>query len=114
MPVTSRSFVRSTLILLGVGLFALLGILGTAIWLAERTQSYFDDVILARDARTATVDLRNSLQVAETGQRGFLLTGNESYLVHYTPAIAAAPGQFATLKKNLAPNPQANAAVAKL
>ena len=36
----------------------------------------------------------SALQDAETGQRGFLLTGNETYLEPYTNAKAALPGDF--------------------
>jgi CHASE3 domain sensor protein len=38
--------------------------------------------------------LLSTLQDAETGQRGFLLTGNESYLMPYTNAEAALDGEF--------------------
>ncbi len=114
MPLTSQTLVRSTIALLAVGLIALLGILGTAIWLSERTQTYFNQVIEARNARTATVDLRNSLQVAETAQRGFLLTGDEAYLRPYPAAVEGAPLQFQALKDVLAPYPQAKEAVGTL
>ena len=83
MPISANTFVRSTAALLLVGLLALLGIVGTSIWLVERSQAYFNDLIEARDARTAAVDLRTALQDAETGQRGFLLT-RTAYLEPYT------------------------------
>jgi len=38
--------------------------------------------------------LLSTLQDAETGQRGFLLTGHEDYLVPYTNARAALAGEF--------------------
>jgi len=38
--------------------------------------------------------LLSTLQDAETGQRGFLLTGHEDYLVPYTNAKAALAGEF--------------------
>ena len=38
--------------------------------------------------------LLSTLQDAETGQRGFLLTGHEDYLVPYTTAKAALAGEF--------------------
>src|ERR1700722_20736923 len=38
--------------------------------------------------------LLSTLQDAETGQRGFLLTGHEDYLVPFTNAKAALAGEF--------------------
>ena len=73
MPISSRFVVQSTIGLLAVGFLALLGIVGMTIWLGERAQVYFNDVIEARDTRGAAVELRNALQTAESSQRGFLL-----------------------------------------
>ena len=61
MPITSRFVVRSTVALLVVGFLALLGIVGMTFWLGERAQIYFNDVIEARDARGAAVELRNAV-----------------------------------------------------
>ncbi|KQX39841.1 histidine kinase [Devosia sp. Root436] len=107
MPISSNVFVRSTVALLVVAFLALAGIVGTTIWLVERTQVYFNEVVEARDARTVTVDLRTALQDAETGQRGFLLTQNEAYLEPYAAALQTVEAQFAELKAVLAPYPQA-------
>ena len=90
MPISSRFFVQSTTALLLVGFLALLGIVGMTFWLGERAQVYFNDVIEARDARGAAVDLRNAVQTAESSQRGFLFTGNEIYLAPYDTAKALA------------------------
>ncbi|MHC5721345.1 MAG: CHASE3 domain-containing protein, partial [Nostoc sp.] len=49
--------------------------------------------------------LVSTLKDAETGQRGYLLTGNESYLEPYANARAAAPGELAALRKMLSDNP---------
>src|ERR1700678_2843035 len=46
----------------------------------------------ARNRLLATNDLISQLKDAETGQRGYLLTGSEDYLAPYTKAIAAIPG----------------------
>ena len=102
MPISSRFFVRSTTALLLVGFLALLGIVGMTSWLGERAQGYFNEVIAARDARSAAVDLRNALQTAESSQRGFLYTGNEVYLASYGPAKTLAERQLATVNRLLA------------
>ena len=50
--------------------------------------------------------LLSTLKDAETGQRGFLLTGNETYLEPYLTAKAALPGEFTTLRGLMANRPQ--------
>ncbi len=86
MPMSSRFFVQSTTALLLVGFLALLGIVGMTFWLGERAQVYFNEVIAARDARSAAVDLRNAVQTAESSQRGFLFTNEPKYLDDFTAA----------------------------
>ena len=102
MPISSRFFVQSTTALLLVGFLALLGIVGMTFWLGERAQVYFNEVIAARDARSAAVDLRNAVQTAESSQRGFLYTGNEVYLASYGPAKTLAERQLAAVNRLLA------------
>jgi signal transduction histidine kinase len=114
MPISNQLLVRSTIALLAVALLSLLGIVGATIWLSERTQTYFNEVVEARDARTATVDLRNALQIAETSQRGFLLTGDESYLASYQPVHDAIPTHLSRVEAILKPYPEADAPMAKL
>jgi PAS domain S-box-containing protein len=46
----------------------------------------------ARNRLLATNDLISQLKDAETGQRGYLLTGSDDYLEPYTKAIATIPG----------------------
>jgi signal transduction histidine kinase len=114
MPISSRFFVQSTTALLLVGFLALLGIVGMTFWLGERAQVYFNEVIAARDARSAAVDLRNAVQTAESSQRGFLFTGNEIYLASYGPAKTLAERQLAAVNRLLAPNEGANASLQRL
>ncbi|HET7794985.1 MAG TPA: response regulator [Rhizobacter sp.] len=49
--------------------------------------------------------LRSSVKDAETGQRGFLITGTESYLEPYTTARSALPGQIKSLRELLGDTP---------
>ena len=114
MPISSRFFVRSTTALLLVGFLALLGIVGMTFWLGERAQVYFNEVIAARDARSAAVDLRNALQTAESSQRGFLYTGNEVYLASYGPAKTLAERQLAAVNTLLASYEGARASLPRL
>ena len=111
MQTKRANFVRSTAALLAVGLLALLAIVGTSLWLGERTQSYFDVVIQAREGQSATVDLRSYLQQAETGQRGYLLTLDESYLEPYEVARTQVGPTYERLRQVLIPFPRAQEGV---
>ena len=85
MPIAGRFVVQSVSALLLVGFLALLGIVGMTFWLDERSQVYFDEVIEARDARSAAVELRNAVQTAESSQRGFLSPATRSIWRPTTP-----------------------------
>ncbi|WIY51738.1 CHASE3 domain-containing protein [Devosia sp. YIM 151766] len=107
MPITSQTFVRSTALLLLVGLLALLTIIGTTLWLVERTQVYFNEVIEARDVRTAAVDLRALLQDAEASQRGYIITLEPEYLDPYREALPQVGETLLNLEAVLAGHPEA-------
>lgn len=94
MPISRTGFLRVSALLMVVGLLALLAIVGTTFWLAERSSADFASVIEARTARTTTVNLRNALQIAESSQRGYLLTGEESYLDPYNRVRGDIRGYF--------------------
>lgn len=60
-------------------------------------------VVHTHEVLTALDDLLSTTQDAETGQRGFLLTGNERYLEPYEAAVSAAGARLdaiATLTKD--------------
>jgi signal transduction histidine kinase len=92
--------------LLLIGFIALMAIVGTTYWLGLRTQTYFDEVLAARNARSAAAELRNSLTVAESSQRGFIFTGNEIYLAPYDTAKMSAERNLASVKATLASYPE--------
>jgi two-component sensor histidine kinase len=58
----------------------------TAAWLAFAGRAAFDRVALSLSIRQSVAVLLSTLQDAETGQRGFLLTGDEAYLAPYARA----------------------------
>ena len=103
MPISTRLVVQISVVLLAIGLMTLLAIVGTTIWLNERAQVYFDDVIEARDTRSSAVELRSALEGAESSQRGFLVSGNEIYLAPFDSAKASARRQFERLQQLLRP-----------
>jgi signal transduction histidine kinase/CheY-like chemotaxis protein/CHASE3 domain sensor protein len=49
--------------------------------------------------------IQSQVKDAETGQRGFLLTGEERYLEPYAAAVSALSGGFKTLRSQTADNP---------
>ena len=114
MPLSSRFLVQSTIVLLGVGLFALLAIVGMTIWLNERSQTHFREVVDARDIRGSAVELQSALQTAEASQRGYLLAGNEIYLSPYDNAKSLAERQLDTLRRAFGVEDDAKAMVQRL
>ncbi len=58
--------------------------------------------------------LVSDLTDAETGQRGYLLTGQDRYLEPYNTAVQAIPGQFEELRKLTADNPRQQSRIEKL
>ena len=54
-------------------------------------------VIQSQRTMTALNEILSSVQDAETGQRGFLLTGNEKYLEPYRAALANIPARIDTI-----------------
>ena len=114
MSISSRSVVRSTFAFLIVGFLALLVIVGTTYWLGERAQTYFDVAVEARDTRVAAVELRSSVQTAESSQRGFIVTGNEIYLAPYDTAKVQAQRHAAELETLLAAYPESATSMERL
>jgi signal transduction histidine kinase len=106
MPLSSKSFVQATAALLLVGLLALLAIVGTNIFLVERSQVYLDEVTEGRLARRAAIDLRYALLTAETSQRGYIITGDVSFLEPYSDAVAVIPSYLEALDDILRANEQ--------
>jgi signal transduction histidine kinase len=87
MPISNAAFVRSTLMLLVAGMIALLGIVGTSLWLVNKVQGYFEELVEVRAVRSAAADLLSTLQDAETGQRGFVITGEPAFRSPYDSAL---------------------------
>ncbi len=101
MPLSSRSVLQWTTTLFIIGLVPLVAILVVTAWLISDTARTTEAVIAAREARSSIVDLKSLVQDAEIGQRGFLLTGRESYLQPFEQAKSEIPARFATLRERL-------------
>ncbi|MCB1468462.1 MAG: CHASE3 domain-containing protein, partial [Rhizobiaceae bacterium] len=94
MPITSRSFVRWNSFLFAIGLLALVVLIGATFWLIARTSDYADAALTARQVRADIADLKSLVQDAESSQRGFLLTANDSYLGPFELARQEIPSKL--------------------
>ncbi len=90
-------FTLSLLMLLGIGTLAY-----RAIDLLTDT-SY--EVARTHEVLEHITSLQNQLKDGETGQRGFLITGEDAYLAPYEHAREAIPPMLKALRKLLAENP---------
>lgn len=97
MSINSRFVVQTTTGFLAIGFLALFAIVGTTIWLSERSQVFFNAAAEERNTRNAAIELRDALRTAEASQRGYVLTGNEIYLAPFDTAKAMAQRQLALL-----------------
>jgi CHASE3 domain sensor protein len=59
----------------------------------------------SHQVRTELADLLSEMKDAETGQRGFVITGDESYLEPYKAALGTIPATVADVRKLTADNP---------
>lgn len=82
-----QSLIRSTFVALVVSALILVGIVSGIIYLVYKTQDYVAGAAEARRVRSAAADLLLSLQDSESGQRGFLLTMEPSFLKPYRDSI---------------------------
>jgi signal transduction histidine kinase len=97
MPLFSSAFARRTVTLLFLGVLALLSIVAAAVWLTARTGAHTEEVIRERDLRMVTGVIQTALLDAETGQRGYVLTGENRYLEPYTASLPTIREGLATL-----------------
>lgn len=81
------------------GFLIMLGIVAASVWLASTNESTLADAAHTQEVRATTVDLLEAMTSAETGQRGYLLTGKPEYLQPYLDASRRAPALLATLQK---------------
>ena len=102
MPMTKTMLGRLALLLLAIGFTALLATGAGLVWMVENTRSFAAGVTSAQEARLAASQVLSLLQDAETSQRGYLLTGDSSYLEPYRRAVDALPQQLPELARTIA------------
>jgi signal transduction histidine kinase len=79
----------------------MLGIVAASGWLSTNNEARLGDAAATQEIRAQTVDLLQAVTQAETGQRGYLLTGKDIYLDPYRKAVARAPVLLAALGASL-------------
>jgi len=102
MPITQAQFFRSNLLLLAGGALVLLAIVALSLWLTQVSARQFAEVVAAREARSLSAEVLSLAQDAETGQRGFLLTQDRSYLAPYSAAVAQLDASLGKLRQSIA------------
>ncbi|HMF36804.1 MAG TPA: CHASE3 domain-containing protein [Isosphaeraceae bacterium] len=103
-------------VLVGAGLFAAL--LVTIAALTYRNTSQLNEdaswVAHTNEVLDLTGEVLLAIVDAETGQRGFLLTGRDEYLEPYNSALKRLEGLLATLKEETRDNPRQQDRIARL
>ncbi|WP_043335329.1 sensor histidine kinase [Belnapia moabensis] len=102
MRITQSLFGRSSLLLMALGFTALLATGAGMVWLVEATRSFAAGVIATQDVRVTASQVFSLIQDAETGQRGYLLTGEDRYLEPYRRAMEALPHELPALAARIA------------
>ncbi len=90
---------------IAAGGLLMLGIVVVSVLIAQRTSRDAQDAIRARTLRSNTVKMMDALLSAETGQRGYLLTGRAEYLAPYNEATYRLPGLMESLTRLLGNQP---------
>ncbi|WP_250954568.1 CHASE3 domain-containing protein [Rhizobium sp. CG5] len=99
MSTNNASFIRTTLLMLIVGAAILLGIILSSLWLVDQTRSTFNYVVQERNIRSTSADLLQNLVDAETGQRGYLIALDQSFLQPYNEATSQIGSNLERLAK---------------
>src|SRR5580698_5685707 len=86
--------------------------LAAALYLGARNKTDDAWVVHSLSVRDQLVRILNLTQSAETGQRGYLLTGRDDYIGPYTMAVDQLPSNLDRLAELIGDNPkQVNATV---
>lgn len=92
-------------------LLAMVGIMGWLIWEYNRTVELLQHTV---DVEKSILEVFSSVQDAESGNRGYILTGDELFLQHYTQSVSKINGDVTSLQHLLSDNPAQVATLANL
>lgn len=114
MSILSSKLARNTLGLMAAGTLILLAIMLFSFWLVNATRDSVSHVETGRDVRIAASMILTDLIDAETGQRGYLLTGRDEYLQPYEATKAHLAESLALLRTRAQATPEISADVKKI
>lgn len=97
-----------------VGFAVLAGLVGARSVLIERQRRDNEAVIQAFELERRTLLVLSLIQDAETGQRGYLLTNDETYLAPFTSAAAGLPKELDTIGQATGTDPTRAAQMTEL
>ncbi len=109
MPLDNRSMLPPLL-----GFILLVVMVFGSVWLANQQQQSSTLVRHALEVENRLSSVFSQLQDAETGTRGFLLTGEASYLKPYEAAISVIDREVKALAVTTADNPRQQASLKRL
>lgn len=113
MPVVMTPDNRSQTAML-IGFVLLFLMIFLSFWLADQQKQTFAMVRQTLEVEGRLSTLRSDIQEAETGQRGYLLTGQTDYLAPYESAIARIDGDVKALGAATADDPRQQALMRRL
>ncbi len=96
-PFPATLYGRYERLAFAAGAVIMLAIVAASVWLAMANERNLRDASRTQEIRAMTVDLLTAVTNAETGQRGYLLTGKDGYLKPYSKAAASVPGLIGAL-----------------
>jgi signal transduction histidine kinase len=102
---TRRTFLRSGAAPLLIGFVILAGMIGGVLWFVASEQMNAQAIRRSLEVESGLAGMLSLLREAETGQRGFLLTGDDDYLEPYRTASARFDTQLSELGVRLAGDP---------
>lgn len=108
------SIEKKTVVMLGLASTILVSLNALFYWNFIKQKETSDRVNHSQQTIQKLESVLSSVKDAETGQRGYLLTGQEPYLEPYTIAIATIDREIAELKRLTATNPNQQQQIASL
>ena len=118
-PATGRSAKARLLgpggmLALGAGLLVLVAIVAASLGLAVLNRHRLARISASQETRSLIAAISHDLLDAESAQRGFVLTGRETYLAPYHSAVASLPGRLGALADRLGASPAGSRLIPEL
>ncbi len=114
MSLNSPGLLRATYAFAAAALLTLIVLVAVSFWLLQKTTNSTEEVLRAREQRTVLARLLSTVQDAETGQRGYLITGEERYLAPYRDAIKEVAPRLDDVREKFLGDSEAEANVRKI